>query len=978
MYYYELNNQHLHILNTKANIFAVLLLLVSTYGFSQTGPGGVTSNNEIWLIAENNSYTDTGVTLGTNNSEIRQWNDVSGNDNSALQNTFAYRPVLKTNAINGYSTLNFDGSDDRILATGLAHNGEITLFVVLQATSYDSNTRGIIQAGPTGTAFSDDIEDKTIGMWATSGSIWGRGIQSDGTVRSFDKFDGIDLVGNTPYVITQDYNGTAISQYVNATVSETLVYDGTLQNFSDFGIGKQSATSFKGDIAEIILYTNSLNLAETTIVENYLSAKYGTTLDALKDLYTQDDTSNVNYDHHVAGIGQASDGTSHIASRGTGIVSVSTASDLDNSEYLFWGEETKNPAYDFMLNSTNNMQELTSKWSVNKVGDLGTVTVEFDLSNISAATEGCQGLQLLVDNQDTFVSPTAYDLTVLGNTASVSGVSFSDGDYFTLSFISDIIWDGTNYFKGSVVSDAPSATDTCYGLIIKSGTDAVISANATIKSVLVEAGASLTIDTGVTLTVTDAMTLTSISDSYSSLILNGSISGAINYERHVNIVGTATGDGNDLIAAPLSGLTFDTFLTLGSPANATKLASNGSVYGFGPYNNTAGNTAYENFDITASTALEAGKGYRAATVTSDQVLTFTGAVVTDNVSTTISRPVGGNQWNLVGNPYPSYLSASEFLTANAAVLDEDAVAIYGYNSGTYSGSEATTGNFTIINAATTETLNIAPGQGFLVAAKNATDNVVFNNGSSSTTDMRTLIGSDDYIEGRSPSINYNLKLDLVGSSNYRTNFYFNDNSSLGLDPGYDAKVFGTAPEFALYSQLVENNEDVNFALQSLNTANLSDVTIPLGVNANQGDQISFTISQSTLPNTVDVYLEDTVANTTTLLNSGDYTLTPNSNLNGIGRFYLRLNNNTLSTNENTLDALTMYTNEADKTIVIAGQLVNTTKATIYDLQGRAIISKYLITSNRSQAIDVSGLTEGIYVVELNDKTQHTTQKVILK
>ncbi|WP_417861286.1 T9SS type A sorting domain-containing protein [Winogradskyella sediminis] len=965
-------------MNTKAKIYTVLFLLVSTYGYSQIGPGGVTSNNEIWLIAENNTYTDTGVTLGTNNSEIRQWNDVSGNGKNALQNTFAYRPKLITNALNGYSALNFDGSNDRILATGLGHNGEVTLFVVLQATSYDSNTRGIIQAGPSGTAFSDDIEDKTIGIWATSGSIWGRGIQSNGTVKSFDKFDGIDLVGNTPYVITQDYNGTAISQYVNATVSETLVYDGTLQNFSDFGIGKQSATSFKGDIAEIILYTNSLNLAKTTIVENYLSAKYGTTLDSLKDLYTQDDTSNGNYDHHVAGIGQASDGTNHIASRGTGIVSVSTASDLDNSEYLFWGEDTKDSVYDFALNETNNAHVLTSKWRVNKIGDLGSVTVEFDLTNISAATEGCQGLQLLVDNNDIFASATAYDLTVSGNTASVSGVSFTDGDYFTLSFISDIIWDGTNYFKGSVVTSAPSASDTCYGLIIKSGTNAVLSANATVKSVLVEAGGSLTIDSGVTITVNEAMNLTSVSDNYSSLILNGSIAGTINYERHVNIVGTAAGGGNDLIAAPLSGLTFDTFLTLGSPTNATKLASNGFVYGFGPYNNTAGNTAYENFDISATTALEVGKGYRAATVTSDQVLTFTGAVVTDNVSATISSPVGGNQWNLIGNPYPSYLSASEFLTANAAVLDEDAVAIYGYNSGTYSGSEATTGNFTIINAATTETLNIAPGQGFLVAAKNTTDNVVFNNGSSSTTDMRTLIGSDDYIVGRSPSMSYNLKLDLVGSSNYRTNFYFNDNSSLGLDPGYDAKVFGAAPEFALYSHLVENNEDVNFALQSLNTSSLSNVTIPLGVNANQGEQISFTISQSTLPNTVDVYLEDTVTNTTTLLNSSDYTLTPNSNLNGIGRFYLRLNNNTLSTNVNTLDALTIYTKEADKTIVVAGQLVKATKATIYDLQGRVIISKNLIRSSRSQAIDVSRLTVGVYVIELNDKTQYKTQKVILK
>ncbi|WP_458626825.1 T9SS type A sorting domain-containing protein [Winogradskyella sp. PC D3.3] len=969
-------------MNTKAKIYTAFSLLLSTYGFSQAGPGGVTTDNEIWLKAENSTYTDAGTTLGANDSAIQQWNDASGNGNNALQLSSALRPKLKTNAINGYSALNFDGNDDRILVTGVGHGDEVSLFVVLKATSFSGGTGGIVQAGPSGTAFSNVIENKSIGMWASSnGRIWGRGVQFDGVAKSLSKYTGTILTNNVPYLITQDFNGTDIKQYVNAKISGSVGYDGTLQSFSDFGIGKQSGDSFNGNIAEVVFYTRSLNLAETTIVENYLSAKYGTALDGSKDFYAQDNTANGDFDHHVAGIGQASDGSNHVDSRGTGIVRINTPSNLSDGDFLFWGEDTKDPAYDFVTNTANHSEQLTSKWRVSKVGDLGTVTVELDITAISAATEGCQGLQLLVSNDDTFTTSTAYNLTVSGNTATATGVSFADGDYFTLSFISDIVWDGTNYFKGSVVSAAPSATDSCYGLIIKSGTDAVLSADATVKSVLVEAGASLTINSGVTLTVTDAMTLKSVSDSYSSLILNGTINGTINYDRHVNIVGTSTGGGNDLIALPLTppgGLTFDAFINLGSPTNATKLATNGSVYAFGPYDNTANEPVYENFAVNATTALETGKGYRAATTTSDQVLTFTGDVVTGNVSAPISNSDGGNQWNLVGNPYPSYLSASEFLTANAAVLDEDAVAIYGYNSGVYSGSEATTGNFTIINAATTETLNIAPGQGFIVAAKNATGNVVFNNGTSDTVDMRTLIGSDDYIEGRSSAISYNLKLDLVGSKNYRTSFYFNDDSSLGLDPGYDAKVFGTVPPFALYSHLVEANEDVNFALQSLNTSNLSNVTIPLGVNANQGQQIAFTISQSTLPNTVEVYLEDTVANVTTLLNSADYILTPNTDLSGTGRFYLRLSNSTLSTNVNTLDVLTIYTNKADKTIVVAGQLVGATKATIYDLQGRVIISKNLNTSSTSQAIDVSGLSLGAYIVELNNRTQYKTQKVILK
>ncbi|REE25687.1 putative secreted protein (Por secretion system target) [Winogradskyella pacifica] len=966
-------------MNTKAKIYTALSLLVSTYSFSQAGPGGVTTDNEIWLKAENSSYIDAGTTLGANDSAIQQWNDASGNTNNALQTDSGLRPKLKTNAINGYSALNFDGTDDGIFATGVGHSDEVSLFVVLQSPSLDDKTRGIIQAGPSGTAFSTDANDKTIGMWATNGYLWGRGVQSDGAKKSFINGNGIKLNIDTPYVLTQDFKGTSITQYINAEASQTISYDGTLNSFSDFGIGRQSTTSFKGDIAEVILYKRSLNLAETTIVENYLSAKYGTALDASKDFYIQDNTGNGNFDHSVAGIGQASDGSNHSASRGTGIVSMSGASNLNDSEYLFWGEETKDPVYDFETNTANNSQELTSKWRVSKVGDLGTVTVEFDTTTISAATEGCQGLQLVVGNDNTFTTSTAYNLTVSGDTATATGVSFADGDYFTLSFISDIVWDGTDYFKGSVVSGAP-ATDTCYRLIIKSGTNAVLTADAEVKSVLVEAGASLTIDSGVTLTVTEAVNLTSESNSYSSLITDGTISGTVNYDRFVNSIGSgATGTGgNDLISLPLmpTGLTFDTFIAYGD--NATEIASNVTQYAFAPYDNVT-DSAYENFLIGGTEdVLLKGKGYRVATNSGD-LITFSGAPDNGTVNFTIVNSALGNQWNLIGNPYPSYIDADLFLnTANSALLDASAVAIYAYNSGTYTGDAPTTSNFTIINKATIteftgENFNIAPGQGFFVASNAIGGAIEF------TPAMRTLSGDDDYIAGRTSNENEFFKLNLTGSQTYSTSIFFNTNASLGLDPGYDAAVYGDDSEnYPIYSHLVEENTGRAMALQAIDNTDLTSVSIPLGVNANQGEAITFSVNTSNLSSTTLVYLEDTVANTSTLLNSGDYTLTPSTNLSGTGRFYLHISNSTLSTVDNTLNQLNIYTNEADKTIVVAGQLAGATKATIYDLQGRVILSENLMTSSTSQAIDVSGLSTGVYIVELNNITQNKTQKVILK
>ncbi len=228
--------------------------------------------------------------------------------------------------------------------------------------------------------------------------------------------------------------------------------------------------------------------------------------------------------------------------------------------------------------------------------------------------------------------------------------------------------------------------------------------------------------------------------------------------------------------------------------------------------------------------------------------------------------------------------------------------------------------------------------------------------------------------------NYNLELQLSTSlDSFKTDFYFNDNASLGLDPGYDAKVFGQGtPGFSIYSHLVEGNTGLAMGIQSLGNADLADTSISLGVNANQGEQLTFSISVNTLPVGISVYLDDTISNTSTLLNSGDYVLTPTKDLSGTGRFFLRFADSALSNVDNTLDALRIYTNDIDKTIVITGQLLEATTATVYDLQGRLVVVAPLEISNTRQSIDVSNLSTGVYVVQLTDAVKNKSQKLIIK
>jgi hypothetical protein len=339
-------------------------------------------------------------------------------------------------------------------------------------------------------------------------------------------------------------------------------------------------------------------------------------------------------------------------------------------------------------------------------------------------------------------------------------------------------------------------------------------------------------------------------------------------------------------------------------------------------------------------------------------------------------------WNLIGNPYPSYLYVQAltgpgahdgFLNDNGGLLLPNYTAIYGYDNDPSDGNIYTIWNL----ATTTPSTAITPGQGFFVASIAGGGSVSF------TPSMRAISNTDDFIIGRNSSSDNNafLKLKMTnGTNNFVTDMYFNDASTLGLDPGYDAGMFGgSTPAFSIFSQLVEMNTGVNMAIQSLPYTSLaSEVTIPIGMRVTQGQQITISILDSNLPAGVEVYLEDIDANTSTLLNSSDYIFTTATNMNGIGRFYLRFTNSTLSTTESEFDGLQIFSTSAPRELFIKGQLTSATNVSLYDIQGRLVMSSILDSASNLNKVDVSNLSSGVYVIKLNNSAQQKTQKVILK
>ncbi len=502
------------------------------------------------------------------------------------------------------------------------------------------------------------------------------------------------------------------------------------------------------------------------------------------------------------------------------------------------------------------------------------------------------------------------------------------------------------------------------------------------ETMTVSAGTSVIVELGTTIKATN-LNLQSTSDKFSCLMLNGDlhVSTLVNYDRYVNVHGTnGINGGNDLISMPvkeIGDVTFPQFLNYSADAGTTKnsdvlhnSSTTPSLFLFGPYNNST--RAYVNLDANSDATynLKRAKGYRAATKTG-QTIRFSGTV--SKTDETVSITTSNSRWNLIGNPYPTYVDSQAFLLANLDSFDSHATAIYAYNNGV-APTKGSFGNFTIINLLTNETMNIAPGQGFLVANKlsSPTNTITF------TQQMRTLDGTDDFIIGRNASPNQMLRLKSEHSTaNYSTEIYFTQNSTPGLDQGYDAAMFGDdSSKLLLYSRLVENSNGQNLAIQSLGFMDMNDVIIPLGMKSEQGKQVTFSIESSSLPQEAQVYLEDNVTNTFTLLNDDTYTFTANTAISGTGRFFLRIGNATLSNVEQDSNHLKIFASE--QTIFVNGQLLEDTQVSIYDIQGRLVLTTFLKEGTDSNKVETSNLNSGVYIVKLNNKKQTLTKKVVIK
>ena len=434
------------------------------------------------------------------------------------------------------------------------------------------------------------------------------------------------------------------------------------------------------------------------------------------------------------------------------------------------------------------------------------------------------------------------------------------------------------------------------------------------------------------------------------------VSGAGNFQYNRNL---SSADIFYAISAPVSGQDIDAFIS------AEPIAQNGSNMGFGSYNTLSDSYSYTQSGASGTGDFVNGKGY-IVRVTSVGAITFTSDVGTNPSTNDVDVAIvsSGNRYNLIGNPYVSYLKTGDeqFLEDNTSKLAEEKLWVWNAVLNRYD---------TFVTA---DNFYVAPGQGFYVQAKvGASGNLTFEH-------SQTKAGNSDTFRN-STEINFEVYLNISDESKQReAKVYYIEGTTTGFDNGYDGSIFDTQDinDLMIYTNSVNDENDKDFAIQSVPDTNL---VIPVGVNAVEGTE--FTISATTLnrPDGYNVYLEDRDNNTYTLLDDeSNFTTTTFDNLNGSGRFYLHTTASTMSNEETTTSYLNVFKLDRNNFITVQGLATesNQTNLKLYNLLGKEVLSTSLLNNTNTQTISTEGLSAGIYVIKLESGNNLLTKKLIIK
>ncbi len=481
----------------------------------------------------------------------------------------------------------------------------------------------------------------------------------------------------------------------------------------------------------------------------------------------------------------------------------------------------------------------------------------------------------------------------------------------------------------------------------------------------VSANQTLYVNNNVTINTGGDLTIHSDANNYGSFITSGNVTGHISYKKYIKNT-----DWN-LISAPVVGQSVTDFV---NPSNNNKILHNSSNqnYAIGVYDNTKTKRwVYHNESPSKSNQQTlndfiSGLGYTMKR-TSVGIFTYTGSVATTDVSIPINAPNQDHRWTVIGNPFPAFLpanygasqSTANLLSQNAANLAPSHTAIY-----LWDGKDHVAYN--MLSAPT----HIAPGQAFFIHGKGDNQNFTFPKNFQKP--QPTIVVSK---RKKIPSIIVKLS---VGKQYKTTELKYVKNASLGLDVGYDAGAYkNNISDFSIDSQLIKENQGIDFTLQCLPDNAYETTVVPLSVKATANSTLTFNANTTNLPIGMDVYLEDNVKNTFTKINKKDYHVTISNNTNGIGRFYLHTSTKVLENNPYVAKNISIHLSNKSTLTIKGLHEKEATSLQLYTIAGQQVFTTNFKANNIHKLRIPNALPAGMYIVKLTSKNNNKTKKIII-
>ncbi|CAL2111261.1 conserved protein of unknown function precursor containing a type A C-terminal secretion signal [Tenacibaculum sp. 190130A14a] len=453
-------------------------------------------------------------------------------------------------------------------------------------------------------------------------------------------------------------------------------------------------------------------------------------------------------------------------------------------------------------------------------------------------------------------------------------------------------------------------------------------------------------------------TMTSTAANSASLIVKGTATGQVSYER-----GGLVANKWSIVTAPVSGQSVKDFVENASNNIRVNTTVTPNRYAVGYYDDsrTAGNKwVYYTVDDLASNSItfEQGRSY-AISRASNGAVTFTGTVATIDVNHTVTA----SQWNAVGNPYTAFLpinenSGTNFINDNLASFDPTYVGAYVWDN---------TQNKYVAKTLASGESSLAPGQGFFVKTTSGISALSFKQ---AQRKVQPAIGGAFSRTASVPSIELSI---ASKSIKVNTSISYRSNATKGLDAGYDVGNFDGA-SLDIYTRLLDGSSEKNFTYQSLPTETNETVIIPVGVKAAAGTSIIISTTGTSLPEGAEVYLEDRLLEKHIDLTKESYQVTLSQSENGIGRFYLHSKVEVIIP-EVTSEDIKLYT--ANQTLFVEGIQGERFEVTLYNTLG-SLVYQGEFTGSGKNSIVLPKVETGVYVVNVKSTIGVANKKVILK